>query len=170
MDVLETPRLLLREFTPEDAEQMYLLNLDPEVIRYTGDGPFLSVSDARDFLSRYDVYQRYGMGRLAVLRREDNRWLGWCGLKYHPDKDVVDLGYRFFRQFWGQGYATESGRICLEYGFKTLQLEEIIAHVVKANFGSVRVLEKLGFSHWIPYDFEGHPGLQGMIKNPYFVL
>lgn len=169
MYLIETPRLLLREFTPDDAEQMYQLNLDPEVIRYTGDGPFASAAGARDFLSRYDVYQRYGMGRLAVLRREDEQWLGWCGLKYHPDQEVVDLGFRFFRRFWGQGYATESGRACLEYGFKQLELDEIIAHVVKVNFGSVRVLEKLGFSNWQPFDFEGLPGLQGTIKNPYFV-
>ncbi|PHN01088.1 GNAT family N-acetyltransferase [Flavilitoribacter nigricans DSM 23189 = NBRC 102662] len=148
---------------------MYGLNLDPEVIRYTGDGPFPSVAEARDFLERYDVYKRYGMGRLAVLRREDGRWLGWCGLKYHPDKDAVDLGYRFFREFWGQGYATESGKSCLEYGFRTLKLEEIIAHVIKANLASVRVLEKLGFSNWTPHNFDGHEGMQGMIKNPYFV-
>lgn len=169
MYLIETPRLLLREFTPDDAAQMYQLNLDPEVIRYTGDGPFASVATARDFLSRYDVYQRYGMGRLAVLRREDEQWLGWCGLKYHPDQEAVDLGFRFFRRFWGQGYATESGRACLEYGFQMLELHEIIAHVVKVNIGSVRVLEKLGFSNWRPFDLDGMEGMQGTIKNPYFV-
>ena len=169
MYLIKTPRLLLREFTPEDAEHMYQLNLDPEVIRYTGDVAFSSIEAAHDFLSRYDVYERHGMGRLAVLRREDDRWLGWCGLKYHPEEDMVDLGFRFFRRFWGQGYATESGRASLEYGFRTKRLKEISGQVVKVNFGSLRVLEKLGFSDWQPYDFDGMEGLRGMIKNPYFV-
>lgn len=167
-DLLTTPRLLLRELTTEDAEPMYSLNLDPQVIRYTGDRPFQSISEAEDFLARYDLYERYAMGRLAVIRQQDKQWLGWCGLKYHPDKDLVDLGFRFFRRYWGKGYATESGRACLEYGFKQLKLKEIIAHAIKANLASIRVLEKLGFSDWSPFDFEGEQGRQGKIKNPYF--
>lgn len=166
--LIETPRLLLRELCPDDAVHLYELNLDPEVVRYTGDGPFKSVAAATDFLLGYEVYRRYGMGRLAVIRRSDEQWLGWAGLKFHPDQGKVDLGYRFFRHYWGQGYATESGRACLEYGFNTLKLEAIIAHVIKANLASVRVLEKLGFSNWTPYDFDDAEGMQGMIKNPYF--
>lgn len=166
--LIETPRLLLREFTPEDAEQIYLLNADPEVIRYTGDDAFASVAAARDFLQRYDVYRRYGMGRLAVIRRSDGQWLGWCGLKYHPDQEIVDLGFRFFRRFWGQGYATEAGRACLEYGFRNLQLDVIVAHAMQANGASIRVLEKLGFTNWKPFSFEGHEGVQSFVKNPYF--
>lgn len=169
MYLIETERLQLREFTLDDAEHMYRLNQDPDVIRYTGDGPFLSIADAHDFLRAYDAYERHGMGRLAVLRREDEQWLGWCGLKYHPEQDAVDLGFRFMREHWGQGYATEAGKGCLEYGFNCLKREEIIAHLVKVNFASFRVLEKLGFSNWIPYDFGGMEGLRGTIKNPYFV-
>jgi RimJ/RimL family protein N-acetyltransferase len=165
---LETARVLLREFIPDDAEQMYLLNQDPEVIRYTGDGPFASVAAARSFLEAYDVYRRYGMGRLAVIRKEDRQWLGWSGLKFHPDSGETDLGYRFFRQYWGQGYATETGKAGLEYGFGQLKLEKIVAQVVKDNIASVRVLEKLGFSNWESHDFHGLAGWKGMLKNPYF--
>jgi len=85
MKIISTPRLLLREMTPEDAGNLYYLNLDPEVIRYTGDPPFDSILDAEIFLNRYDHYQKYGFGRWAVIRKLDNAFLGWCGLKYSPD-------------------------------------------------------------------------------------
>ena len=165
--LIETERLLMREFLPDDVEQMYLLNLDPDVIRYTGDKAFTSVADAADFLSHYDAYERFGMGRLAVIRKSDEKWLGWCGLKYHPKEQEVDLGFRFFQAYWRQGYATESGKANLEYGFRQLKLKEIVAHVDEANFASIRVLEKLGFSNWMPYKFDGDEGMQATIKNPY---
>ena len=79
--ILETPRLGLREITTADAEQAYLLNLDPEVIKYTGDEPFSSIEAARAFLEKYDHYKKYGFGRWAVIRKEDRSLLGWCGLK-----------------------------------------------------------------------------------------
>lgn len=168
--LLETPRLYLREFLLEDDHSMYELNADPLVIQYTGDAAFPSPAAARRFLARYqrETYRRYGMGRLAVLRREDDSWLGWCGLKYHPDAGKVDLGFRFFRRYWGNGYATEAGRACLEYGFRQLRLEVIVAHALKVNLASIRVLEKLGFSGWAPLEFEGQPGVQAAMNNPYF--
>jgi len=73
---LETERLYLREITADDAQLAYELNLDEEVIRYTGDGPFESVEEARDFLSKYDHYQKYGFGRWGVIRKSDNEFLG----------------------------------------------------------------------------------------------
>lgn len=145
--IRETERLILREFELDDDKAMFALNEDFEVIRYTGDGPFESVSATRTFLENYSDYKRNGFGRWAVIRKEDGKTLGWCGLKRHDD-GMVDLGYRFFRDEWGKGYATESSLGCLTYGFKTLQLPQIIARVDPANTASVRVIEKLGFTFW----------------------
>jgi RimJ/RimL family protein N-acetyltransferase len=64
--ILETPRLLLREFTMRDAKHLFELNGDPEVIRYVGDGAFASLTEAEKFVANYDQYERYGMGRWAV--------------------------------------------------------------------------------------------------------
>lgn len=69
MKILETNRLFLREITPDDAETAYLLNLDPEVIKYTGDEPFTSIEEARKFLENYDHYRKYGFGRWAVINK-----------------------------------------------------------------------------------------------------
>lgn len=142
--VLETERCRLREMTPEDGAALFELNNDPEVIRYTGDGPFESVEAATRFLEKYDAYPRYGMGRWLVERKEDQAVLGWCGLKFLPDENQVDLGYRFFRKYWGKGYATETARHCVDFGFERLHLDRIIGRSAIANMASVHVLEKCG--------------------------
>lgn len=148
MEILfSTERLHLREMVPDDAGNAFLLNSDPEVVRYTGDGPFDSIKATRDFLAAYPDYRLHGFGRWAVVRQADGAWLGWCGLKRHPNGEV-DLGYRLLREHWGQGYATEAGRACLERGFTHHGLDRMIGRVVRENLASVRVLEKLGMTYW----------------------
>ena len=146
--ILETGRLLLREITPDDAAACYLLNSDPEVIRYTGDEAFADVAAAHKFLSNYDQYRKYGVGRWAVILKEDNGFLGWCGLKYSADVDEYDIGFRFFRAQWGKGYATESAKGCIDYGFKMLNLDMIVGRAMKANTASISVLSKIGLTYW----------------------
>lgn len=145
--ILETPRLYLREMTPLDAENAYLLNLDPEVIRYTGDDAFESVAEAKTFLENYASYRTYGFGRWAVIRKETDEYLGWCGLKYTPELDEFDIGYRFMKKFWGKGYATEAAKACLEVGFNQFQMKSIIGRAMTQNGASIRILEKIGLSY-----------------------
>jgi ribosomal-protein-alanine N-acetyltransferase len=164
--ILATERLCLTEMVPSDAEEAFALNGDPEVVRYTGDGPFASVEAARAFLLSYRDYRAHGYGRWAMRRREDGAFLGWCGLKYHPDTGETDLGYRLHRRYWGQGYATEAGRACLNYGFGKLGLSRIVAHVVRAHLASIRVLEKCGMSPVASIAFEGQPGLIYSLDRP----
>ena len=158
--LLETPRLLLREFRVEDAPYFFELNEDPKVVQYTGDLPFASLEEARRFLQGYDQYEKYGYGRWPVLRKITvPTWIGWCGLKYIPELDETDIGFRFFRRYWGQGYATEAARACLDYGFRQLELQRIVGRAMKDNIASVRVLEKIGLEFWKEFDFMEHPGL-----------
>ena len=161
----ETERLLLREFTPEDAEQMYLLNLDPEVIRYTGDKPFDNIESAKKFLNNYDHYERYGFGRWAVVRKSDRAWMGWCGLKYTESTREHDIGFRLFKQYWGKGYATEAAQKCLKIGFSRFNMPFIVGRAMKANIGSVKVLEKIGMKWWKDFDFEGEEGVIHKVGN-----
>lgn len=145
--ILETPRLYLREMTPDDAESAYLLNLDPEVIQYTGDDPFESIEEAREFLEKYESYQKYGFGRWAVILKETDEYLGWCGLKYTPESDEFDIGYRLMKKFWGKGYATEAAEACLKLGFEQFNMKTIVGRVMPANSVSIRVLEKIGLTY-----------------------
>lgn len=156
---ITTTRLGLRKMFPEDAATFFALNSDPEVIRYTGDAPFDSVDAAREFLQAYqEVYQREGYGRWSVCLLSTDECVGWCGLRYQSDVQLTDLGYRFFREWWGRGLATESGAASLAYGFEQLGLNEIIARAHTANTASIRVMEKLGMEHWKDEDMDGVPG------------
>ncbi len=145
--IIETPRLILREFIVDDAFDIYELNADPEVIRYTGDPPFDTVENARKFLHNYREYEKNGFGRWAVIKKASESFIGWCGLKLN-EQNLIDIGFRFFRREWNKGYATEAAKACLEYGFKELNLKEIIGRVAQENNGSIKVLEKLSMEYW----------------------
>ena len=97
MIITETERLILREFRVSDAEEMFQLNANPDVIRYTYNLPFKSISEAREFILNYTHYRDYGFGRWAVINKSDYSWLGWCGLKYTPDIDEYDIDFAFLR-------------------------------------------------------------------------
>jgi RimJ/RimL family protein N-acetyltransferase len=140
--LFESERLGYREFIPDDAGVLYRLNADPEVIRYTGDPSFSSEEEARTFVLGYDRYRKHGYGRWGVINKQDHEFLGWAGLKLVDGE--VDLGYRFFREVWCQGYATEAARACIQYGFTRLGMTRIIARALPENVASWKVLEKVG--------------------------
>ncbi len=143
MIVLTTERLILREFELTDAEAMFNLNSDEEVLRYTGDKQFESIEDANNFFKNYPDYEKNGFGRWALVTKGDKKVIGWCGLKKHED-NTVDIGYRIFKNQWNKGYATEASIACLEYGFQVFELDEIIANAATENKASIRVMEKIG--------------------------
>lgn len=146
--ILETERLRLREIIVADAPFFFALNSDPEVIRYTGDDAFTDIHAAETFLKGYDHYTKYGFGRWAMVTKGEEKIVGWCGLKYSPEVDEYDLGYRLFRDEWGKGYATEAGIACLHMGFEEFNMPMIVGRALKANTGSIRVLEKCGMHFW----------------------
>lgn len=143
----ETERLLIREMRVEDAESFYLLNADMDVLKHTGDVPFKDIQESSEFLCKYPEisYLKDGYGRWTCIEKKSNVIIGWCGLRLQPDGET-DLGYRFHKRFWNQGYATESGRFSLIYGFRSLGLNRIIARAHKDNIGSWRVMEKLNMT------------------------
>ncbi|KAA3625431.1 MAG: N-acetyltransferase [Flavobacterium sp.] len=146
---IETERLLIRPFKMEDIAPCYTMNLDKEVSRYTGDGGVVSKKEIERRIVE-DVlgdYKKHGYGRLAVELKSERKFIGFTGLKYLEDLKEVDLGYRFMKEYWGKGIATESGSACLDLGFETLGLNKIIAMVLPQNLDSIRVLEKLNFEY-----------------------
>lgn len=145
--ITHTERLILREFTLDDAQKLIDLNSNPNVVRYTGDGPVESLEKAVEIIQNI-ILPQYpnNLGRWAVHLKSNNAFIGWCGLKYIAELDEIDLGYRFFEEHWGKGYATECARACLTYGFNTLHLKEIVARVAIENINSIKVLEKACFT------------------------
>jgi RimJ/RimL family protein N-acetyltransferase len=141
---ISTDRLVLREFEAQDAEALYALNSDPEVLRYTGDDPFPDVKAAADFIAAYNHYRKHGFGRWAVVARDDDAFMGFCGLRHNPSDGSVDLGFRLFRDYWARGYATEAAQAALQAGFERFRLEEITGRAMRENLPSITVLQKLG--------------------------
>ena len=165
--VIETDRLLLRTFTPEDAQLIYDLNLDPDVTKYTGD-PIRNITHAQQVLEQVILpqYALYNYGRWAVFVKEGQEFIGWCGLKNRPERGEIDLGYRFLQSAWGRGYATEAAFACIKYGFEKLHLQRIVGRAMPANSGSLRVLEKCGMTYIGDEIVDDHPAKTYEILNP----
>ena len=115
---LETPRLILREFEHSDLEDVFEFATNPEVSRYTGDaGECQTRDDAAKIIT--DVWHRdyrvHGFGRLAVEHKTDRKVIGFCGLKFLEDMQVVDIGYRLLPSYWGKGIATEAAQATMNW-------------------------------------------------------
>ena len=154
--ILETQRLILREFLVTDAENMFQLNSDPEVIRYTGDVPFASVEEAKRFIQQYDKYREFGYGRWTIVLKDSAQYVGWSGLSFDDNTTETDLGFRLLKKNWNKGFATEAAKDCLHYGFQQLGLEKIIGRAMEDNKASIHILKKVGMT--FEKKFEAHGG------------
>jgi len=156
--ILETDRLLLREFVEDDAESFFKLNNYPEVVRFVPDKPLLNVEQARQTLIDHPIadYRRYGFGRGACILKSTGEQIGFAGLKYLDELGEVDVAYRLLPAHWGQGLATEVALASVHYGFAALGLKRIIGLVMPKNIASVRVLEKTGLRYSGTVTLWGH--------------
>lgn len=141
----ETHRLTHRAFEPDDADVFYRLNSHPDVMRYTCEDMLPSEAAARRAILDYPDFREHGFGRWACVLKSTGQVIGFCGLKYLPEFDSVDVGYRFFPEYWGQGIATEACHASVAFGFSELNLPIILGFVKAENRASRRVLEKVGF-------------------------
>lgn len=145
MITLDTPRLRLRPFRPDDFEAYAAMCADTEVMRYVGERGVLGREDAwRQMAMLAGHWQLRGFGMWAVEERETGAFVGRVGLHYPegwPDREV---GWALARRFWGLGYATEAGRAAIEVAFGRLGWQRIISLIDPANVRSMRLAERLG--------------------------
>jgi RimJ/RimL family protein N-acetyltransferase len=143
---LETPRLSLRRLTVDDAPFVVALYNEPSFLENIGDRGVGNVEDAQRFLrdGPLAMYERHGFGLWHVSRGSDGVGIGLCGLLKRDTLADVDIGYAFFPQFWGQGYAFEAVWATLRHAARAFSLRRVIAVVSSGNTGSIRVLEKAG--------------------------
>ena len=143
--ILQTPRLMLRRFTEADAGLVLALNSDAEVLKFLHE-PVLKDEPHAAEIIRNIILPQYenNLGRWAAHIKETNEFIGWCGLKYRPELEEIDLGYRFKKSAWGKGFATEAASHALNYGFEKLNLKVITGRAHIENFASLKVLENIG--------------------------
>lgn len=157
--VLRTERLVLRGWRPEDRDPYAALNADPKVMEHFVGVLDRATSDAEAQRFAGDI-ERDGWGHWVVTLPAEDRLIGFTGL------DVVDfpaswtpateIGWRFARDAWGHGYATEAARAVLAFAFGTLALGEVVSFTATTNVRSQRVMERIGMRRDPADDFD-HP-------------
>jgi RimJ/RimL family protein N-acetyltransferase len=158
-DQLETERLLLRRWRPEDREPFARMNSDPRVMEFFPRQFSREESDVSvDRIESH--FEKHGFGLWAVELPGVAPFIGFIGLAVPRFEAAftpcVEIGWRLAAEYWGRGYATEGARAALAFGFETLKLDEIVSMTVPANVRSRRVMEKIGMLHCPEEDFE-HP-------------
>lgn len=144
---LHTDRLRLRPFDDADANALFALHSNANVLRYWDAPPWSERLRAEQFIAACGEIAKTNSGvRLAVDRAPDRTFIGWCAVtRWNRDFRSASVGYCFDDAWWGQGYATEAVRAVLQWAFDTLDLNRVQAETDTRNVASARVLEKLGF-------------------------
>lgn len=155
---IETPRLLLRPIIEADAAAMFEMDSNPKVLTYIPIVPQTDIRQSQRIVQHVQKqYQEHGIGRVAVVLKETNEFVGWSGFKWITEHingrtEFHELGYRFLERHWGKGYATESAKACLEYAFNVLEFPVIYAYAAAEHFDSQKVLTKVGFKFIETFD------------------
>ena len=146
---LETPRLILREYTEDDSATVLAYQSDPRYLRYY---PWeeRTLEDVQRLVRTFIDWQSESPRRrlqLAVLLHESGTLIGSCGVRRKPDDDTeADIGFELSPGHWGQGYATEAATAMVEFAFRELGLSRLSSWCIADNAASARVLEKLGMT------------------------
>jgi RimJ/RimL family protein N-acetyltransferase len=155
--ILETPRLLLNEFTEDDASFIVELLNSPDWLQYIGDRNVRTTEDARRFINEkyIDSYKKNGFGLYAVVLKENNITIGMCGLIKRDSLEDIDIGFAFLPEYISKGYGFESAVEVLKYGKEKLNLKRIVAITIKSNNKSVNLLKKIGMKFEKSFFMEG---------------
>ena len=143
--ILETERLYLREMNQADFGPLCKILQDEEAM-YAYEGAF-SDEEVQEWLDRQMArYQKWNFGLWAVVLKETDEMIGQCGLTMQPwkDREVLEIGYLFARDFWHRGYAAEAAEACKKYAFETLKAEEVCSIIRDTNIASQKVAVRNG--------------------------
>jgi len=154
-------RLGFRNWLDSDIDKMIAISADKNVMRFFP--ATAKPEQTRDFILRMqNQYQKTGYCYFAVDLLETQEFMGFIGLNHFnyeaPFSPGTDIGWRLAEKFWGNGYATEGAIRCLEYAFKDLKLNQIVATATEANVPSISIMNKIGMHFKTNFK---HPRLKG---------
>ena len=173
---LTTRRLRLRSWRDSDRSPFAAMNADPAVCEFLPGTLTREQSDA--LVDRFRALEaEHGFTGWAVEETATGTFVGYVGLVVprfeppfaHASEPCVEIGWRLARASWGQGYATEAARACLEHAFGPLALPEVVSFTVPANARSRAVMERIGMTHDAGSDFD-HPALPAGDRLSHHVL
>jgi len=149
MPILDTPRLILREFSIDDVDALACVLSDPETMRFYP-AP-LDQAGVEQWIARNRRrYAKDGHGLWAMISKASGELIGDCGLTIQEvdSASEVEIGYHVRRDHWGQGLAPEAARACRDFGFAHLHVQRLISLIRPENLPSRRVAEKNGMTVW----------------------
>ncbi len=154
---LETDRLIISEFSLDDAAFILEITNSPGWLKYIGDRNIHSVEDAQNYLKNDPLtsYETHGFGLFNVSLKDSNHPIGICGLKKRPELDHPDLGFAFLPEFEGKGFAYEASKSLLAWANSNIEASHILAITLKENHRSISLLTRLGFSSVSEYQKNG---------------
>jgi RimJ/RimL family protein N-acetyltransferase len=145
---IQTTRLFLRPWSPDDVVELFDILWEKDVLRYLPNTDPPPLERVGKYISRQiDHWQEHGYGHWAVVGRENGLLLGWNGLGYLPEIDETEVAYLLRRSAWGRGFASEAAQAAIQFGFDKTGLDTIIGLVHPENIASIRVLEKSGLTY-----------------------
>ena len=147
VDTLDAARVRLRRITPDDAQALFGVFSDPEVMRYWSRPAMTAIAEAEKLVG--DILADYASGEalpLAIARTSDGVLLGNCTLfHFHEASRRAEIGYALARPFWGHGYMHEALQALVGFAFGCLDLNRLEADIDPRNAASGRALDRLGF-------------------------
>ena len=164
MVYFETERLLFRDWKSQDLQAFRIMNRDARVMKYFT--KTLSIEETDHFFNIIqDEFSNRGYGLYAVETRQCHDFIGFIGFHWANFKSeftpCIEIGWRLKYEAWGNGFATEGAKDCLEYGLKVLKFEKVYSFTSKINVQSENVMRKIGMSKIMDFDhpnvIEGNP-------------
>ena len=160
MLIAETARLRIREFSLTDAQRLFELNSIPEILTYIPGPASNNIDDAERIIREviFSDYQKYGFGRWAVELKQTGEVIGFCGPKYLPEFEKVELGYRYLPALWRQGYGLEAANAALSaLAALSTDVQDVIALIAEGNIGSEKLARRLGMISMGMSEYAGRP-------------
>lgn len=147
--IIETSRLVLRNLVEADAREMFDVLGDPQVMRFSLNGPYSFQKTEQFVAGCIEGYAKRGIGLFAIVHKADQKVIGYCGFYFLTIDGVeeVEIGYRLHPAYWNQGLATEASTAVRDLGFNELGLDRLISCIEEQNAASIRVAEKNGMTH-----------------------
>ena len=148
--MFETDRLYARHLGPQDLDSLAELCADPIAMQYMDDGSTLTREQCNGWIGICQVkYDQRGYGTSAIIEKDTDTFVGFCGVVRAPDHDFDEIIYALDQDFWGKGYATEIARGMLDYVFSISELDAIWSTINHDNDASLKIMDKLNmrFDH-----------------------
>jgi [ribosomal protein S5]-alanine N-acetyltransferase len=145
--ILTTDRLILREFTHDDTDNLWKITSDAYVMRFFP--ATMNRTETEKFLQEIiGEYTKHGHCFWAAERKTDHEFVGMVGLLAQTvdGKLEIEIAYRLVKKYWRQGYASEAAIACRDYAFQQLKCERVISLIDKENIASVAVALKMGMA------------------------